>query len=66
MNGLMRNRLKSPVFRKALAAPILLVSVYFGVMDSALSETVSCGNCMIPDRMGIFGVLNYPTIRKAF
>ena len=66
MNGLIRNHLKSPMFRKAFVAQILLVSIYFGVIDSDLFEIESCGICMIPEWMATFGILNYPTNRKAF
>lgn len=66
MNQTTQHRWKSPVFWMAVAAQILSLLVYFGVLETGLSDTIQNGICLVLELLVTFGILNNPTSKEAF
>lgn len=56
-----QSRWKSPVFWSALAAQVLTVLVYCGVLDVAVSDGLRNWFCAALELLVAFGILNDPT-----
>lgn len=65
MNHQTQPRWKSPVFWTAIAAQILSLLVWFGLLDLEMSETIKGGICLVLELLVTFGVLNNPTCKGA-
>lgn len=59
-----QNRLKSPVFWTAIAAQILSILVYMGVIGPEMSEMAQGLVVMICELLTVLGILNNPTNKK--
>lgn len=56
-----QNRLKSPVFWTAMAAQVLSILVYTGVLMQEMSDAIQGIVVSICEMLVIFGIFNNPT-----
>ena len=59
-----QNRFKSPVFWTAMAAQVLSILVYLGVLMPEMSEALQGAVVSVCEILVIFGILNNPTNKK--
>lgn len=60
----LQNRLKSPVFWTAIAAQILSIFVYAGILMPEASEAIQGIVVAVCEILTVFGIFNNPTNKK--
>ncbi|HMM06204.1 MAG TPA: phage holin [Clostridiales bacterium] len=66
MKNKLQNRLKSPVFWTALAAQVLSILVFTGVLDITASNAINDVIGSVCQVLVVFGIFNDPINKKAF
>lgn len=59
-----QNRLKSPVFWTAVAAQVLSILVYTGILMPEMSEAIQGVVVAVCEILTVFGIFNNPTNKK--
>lgn len=59
-----QNRLKSPVFWTAVAAQVLSILVYAGILMPEMSEAIQGVVVAVCEILTVFGIFNNPTNKK--
>lgn len=60
----LQNRLKSPVFWTAVAAQVLSILVYTGILMPEMSEAIQGVVVAVCEILTVFGIFNNPTNKK--
>lgn len=62
----LQNRLKSPVFWSAIAAQVLSILVFTGVLEVGTSDAINGVIGSVCQALVVFGIFNDPTNKNGF